>query len=126
MIEVTKYIADDGTEFENADECRRHELEVKMNKIKGLKLWREEGKNYVRVNCDKVGLETATLCIIEDVTALECINTAGDEYGYIVPDDVGMWYWSEKFGGEWFKYKDFAQIFDAFKFMTSQMDTIRF
>lgn len=44
MKEITKYIADDGTEFEDEDECLDYERTEKMKTIKGVKFFFENGK----------------------------------------------------------------------------------
>ena len=44
MKEITKYIADDGTEFEDEDECLYYERTEKMKTVKGVKFFFENGK----------------------------------------------------------------------------------
>lgn len=128
MTEITKYIADDGKEFEDEDECRSYEFECKVNAVHGLKLWRTAPTTptgYERVNCDNEGLRTADLCIIEDATALKVIKEAGEMYGYDVPTGVGMWYWDGNFNCDWMKWRDYEDAFNAFQFMRQQSDVVQ-
>ncbi len=39
MTEITKYLADDGTEFEDKDECLDYERKQKLGDLKGLKFY---------------------------------------------------------------------------------------
>lgn len=120
MIEITKYIADDGKEFNDEGECRRYEFECKTKIVQGLKLWRiTPTGGYERVNCDVDGLEVAQLCIVEDVAALELIKAAW----YEVPTELGMWYWD---GSEWLNWEFYEEAFNAFQFMKQQSNIVQF
>ena len=52
MKEITKYIADDGKEFEDEDECLDYERGLKIHKVYGFRAYDRQGKeifpkNYV-------------------------------------------------------------------------------
>ena len=52
MKEITKYIADDGKEFDDEDECLDYERGIKIHKVYGFKAYDRQGKeifpkNYV-------------------------------------------------------------------------------
>ena len=52
MKEITKYIADDGKEFDDEDECLDYERGIKIKKVYGFKAYDRQGKeifpkNYV-------------------------------------------------------------------------------
>lgn len=126
MTEITKYIADDGKEFDDEDECCRYEFECKTKVTQGLKLWRTTPTSYERVNCDEYGLHIADLCIIEDDAALALIKALGDEYKYDVPEELGMWYWNEDFGCGWTRWEDYEGVFNAFQFMKQQSNIVQF
>ena len=53
MTEITKYIADDGKEFEDEDECLDYERGIKILKVYGFRAYDRQGKeifpkDYVR------------------------------------------------------------------------------
>ena len=53
MTEITKYIADDGVEFDDEDECLDYERGIKILKVYGFKAYNRQGKeifpkNYVK------------------------------------------------------------------------------
>ena len=53
MTEITKYIADDGTEFDYEDECLDYERGIKILKVYGFRAYDRQGKeifpkNYIK------------------------------------------------------------------------------
>lgn len=44
MTEITKYIADDGKEFDNEDDCLEYEKGIEIKKVYGFKAYDRQGK----------------------------------------------------------------------------------
>lgn len=57
MTEITKYIADDGKEFDDEDECLNYERGTKIKKVYGFKAYNRQGeeifpKDYISSDMD--------------------------------------------------------------------------
>ena len=79
MTEITKWVADDGEEFEDYDECREYEigLELKAHKD-AIHLW-DYRKNPISLH-DEGDYEKAYYLLIETEPALNALENIASEY----------------------------------------------
>ena len=66
MKEITKYIADDGTEFEDEDECLDYERTEKIKTMQGVKFFYGDGKEITDYSSLEVLLESTFFIRITD------------------------------------------------------------
>ena len=88
MREITKYIAHDGTEFDNEDDCRYYEVIEGMKTIKGVKFFFEDGK------------EITNYSGLEDLLDRSCFIKITDENDFdnfeeMVYEKLGCSYWAD-------------------------------
>ena len=69
MTEIHLYIADDGTEFEDEEECRRHEAECQAQGLKGRVVLLDENFRPIPLS-DLSQWENAWFIYAKDIQAL--------------------------------------------------------
>lgn len=86
MREIHKFIADDGTEFEDANECREYELSNRMDDIgNDLQL-------YKGVNEPCSNPYAARFIIARTPAAKALLNEVCDFYEIVAPWNQGIYY----------------------------------
>lgn len=89
MKEITKYIADDGIEFDDEDECLDYERGIKIKKVYGFKAYDLQGKeifpkDYVRDMDD----------FTYDVHYIKVTNIQGwEEFEDLCNDEFGTYFY---------------------------------
>ena len=110
MTEVTKYIADDGKEFDDEDECLDYERGIKIHKGYGFKAYDLQGKeifpkdyvrdmddftydvHYIRVDNVKGWEEFEELCNYEfDTYFYDGLGSISQTGLYFKDDDHDCW-----------------------------------
>lgn len=88
MTEITKYIADDGTEFEDEDECLDYERTTSMKKIQGVKFFFENGKEVT----DYSSLED----LLDRSYFIKITNEDDfNKFEELLYDELGCSYWAD-------------------------------
>ena len=88
MKEITKYIADDGTEFEDEDECLYYERTEKMKTIKGVKFFFGNGEEITNYSSLEDLLNRSYFIKITDENDF-------DKFEEIISDEFGGDYWAD-------------------------------
>lgn len=88
MREITKYIANDGTEFDNEDDCRYYEVTENMKTIKGVKFFFENGKEITDYSSLEDLLDSSYFIKITDENDF-------DKFEEIISDEFGGDYWAD-------------------------------
>lgn len=88
MEVITKYVAEDGTEFEDEDECLTYERTEGMKNLKGVKFFYENGQ------------EITTYSSLEDLLDSSYFIKITDEKDFskfeeLLYDEVGCQYWAD-------------------------------
>lgn len=112
MTVVTKYIADDGTEFDDEWDCRDYEFRQAF-KFSGIEIY---GKHNKRLN-DPLSDETysnSQKIIIHSQDALDILSKIVEYTGFIEWDDIiepGIWKHKDdgEFRGHFFKVGEVNQ-----------------
>lgn len=110
MREITKYIADDGKEFDDEDDCLDYERGIKIKDIYGFKTYDQRGKEifpkdyvsnmtefsydvcYIRVENIKGWEEFEKLCIDEfDTYFYNGLDEISEKGLYYKDDDYDCW-----------------------------------
>lgn len=91
MEVITKYVANDGTEFENEDECLDYERVEGMRAIQGVKFFFENGKEITDYSDLEDLLDRSYFIKITD----EDDFTKFEELLY---DELGCGYWADGWG----------------------------
>ena len=108
MREITKYVADDGTEFEDEDECLDYERTEKMKTIKGVKFFFENGKEISDYSSLEDLVDRSYFIKITDKDDFDKLEEmVFDElhrhywaYGWDdLKDKTGLFYYDEAFDG---------------------------
>lgn len=110
MTTITKYIACDGTEFDDEDECGMYESGIK---IKNLRILMWDGKfNFLNSDDMTYNVGNMTYFRAESKEDLEAfIDIIEDDYGYCMDgirsleSEVGLW------DGVW-KYNSFTSTWE--------------
>ena len=92
MKEITKYIADDGTEFEDEDECLYYERTEKMKSIKGVKFFFENGKEISDYENLEDMLDRTYFIRITDKEDF-------DKFEEMLYEEIGSYYWADGWRG---------------------------
>lgn len=103
MKEITYYIADDGTQFTDEDECLFYEAKTELNnlwancKVRSIHMWNEDFKPIYIERCESLDdmrdvFENIHYVIGTDLKALQIIfYDLGYEYfGYLIWPSDGM------------------------------------
>lgn len=86
MKEIIKYIADDGTIFEDEDECFEYELNLKIANLKNRIRLFDDKKTELPLSADS--LESYYYIAIYDITAIAEVKAiCSDELGVFHPWD---------------------------------------
>lgn len=88
MKEITKYVANDGTEFENEYECLDYERTEGMKAIKGVKFFFENGKEITEYSNLEDLLNRSYFIIITD-------RNDFDKFEDLLYDEFDCNYWAE-------------------------------
>lgn len=110
MKKITKYIADDGKEFDDEDDCLDYERGIKIKDIYGFKTYDRQGKEifpkdyvsnmtvfsydvcYIRVENIKGWEEFEKLCIDEfDTYFYDGLDEISEKGLYYKDDDYDCW-----------------------------------
>ena len=100
MTEVTKYIANDGKEFEDEDECLDYERTSTMKAIKGVKFFSEDGKEITNYSSLEDLLDLSYFIKITDKDDF-------DKFEELLYDELGCSYWADG----WDSLKDEKGLF---------------
>lgn len=99
MIEKTIYITDDGQEFEDEDEARKHENSSFLNRVHVAFLGEDKKpSNYADINDTSIII----ICDISDEDLSTLYKILEDEIGY----DMSRWMFTPHSLIYWDKYKD--------------------
>lgn len=100
MTEITKWVADDGEEFEDYDECREYEIGLKLDWHKNaIHLW-DYRRNPIALD-DESDYERAFFLLIENKSAFDALEEIASEYWSIQTpgndgfDEPGLFFWDE-------------------------------
>ena len=88
MREITKYVANDGTEFEDEEECRYYEMTEGMKTIKGVKFFSENGKEITNYSSLEDLLNSSYFIKITNENDF-------DKFEEIISDEFGGDYWAD-------------------------------
>ena len=108
MTKVTKYIADDGTEFEFEDECLEYELKEKIKDIYGFKAYDRNGQEihpfdyddlddfitdmmFLKITDVKGWEEFLDICDEERVYLLDGVDDIGEKGLFFFDEDHDYW-----------------------------------
>ena len=91
MKEITKYIADDGTEFEDEDECLDYERTENMRSIQGVKFFFENGKEITDYSNLEDLLDRSYFIKITDKNDFA-------KFEELLYDELGCSYWADGWG----------------------------
>ena len=108
MTEITKYVADDGTEFDFEDECLEYELKGKIRDIYGFTVYDCNGKEikpedyrdldcfvgearYIKITNIKGWDEFSDLCEENDVYFYDGMDDFCEKGLYYFDDDHDYW-----------------------------------
>lgn len=120
MREITKYVANDGTEFDNEDECRYYEVTESMKTIKGVKFFFGNGE------------EITNYSSLEDLVDLSSFIKITDKNDFnkfeeMVFDELHRHYWA--YGWDDLKDKTglfyYDEVFDGWMSWDEQYDKLR-
>lgn len=106
MERIIKYIASDGKEFSDADECMNYEINLfKPN---------EDELVLLDVSANVLPISFQNVCDCEYMSikshkALKYVEMIGEEYGYAVPDKCGNFFCDNTSPSWW---SDVKKIFD--------------
>ena len=90
MIEKTIYIADDGTEFDNEDECLRYESKIALSELGDRILFFDENRRPLELSCDNY--EKCFYIVIKDESAISHFISTMEDEGYSeLPHSVGVY-----------------------------------
>lgn len=78
MTEVTYYIADDGTRFEDEEDCTRYEDNCKLEKVANDLVMFDCEDIVIKDACD---VDDAVMIVIKTAEALKCFLELSDFYG---------------------------------------------
>lgn len=120
MKKVVKYIAEDGTVFNNKKLCMQYEREgiEKINTVKGLYLWKYDISNdtYTPLVPVKECLLKANVMAI---TTKEALDFVSETLGRNFPSAIGNWYY-DALDKQWRNYNRYEGAIKAFRFLVSQ------
>lgn len=110
MTEITKYIADDGKEFDDEDDCLDYERSIKILKVYGFRAYDRQGKEifpkdyvknmdyftydvyYIKVENIKGWEEFEKLCNDEfDTYFYDGLDSISENGLYYKDDDYDCW-----------------------------------
>lgn len=110
MREITKYVANDGTEFEDEEECLDYERGIKIKDIYGFKTYNRQGKEifpkdyisdmndfiydvyFIKVENIKGWEEFEKLCLDEfDTYFYDGLDEISEKGLYYKDDDYNCW-----------------------------------
>lgn len=106
MEKITKYIALDGKEFDDADKCADYEINLFIPDEKELILL--NGSLEVMPISVKSVIDCEYISIRSD-KALKYVEMIGEEYGYAVPSKCGNFFCDNTSSSWW---SDVQKIFD--------------
>ena len=108
MEVITKYLADDGTEFEFEDECLEYELKEKIKDIYGFKAYDRNGQEihsfdyddlddfitdmmFLKITDVKGWEEFLDICDEERVYLLDGVDDIGEKGLFFFDEDHDYW-----------------------------------
>lgn len=102
MKTITTYMADDGTIFDNYEDCEAYEFEQNLKSVKdNLKMWSDTwepiNEEINTTNYDNI-LGSCAYIFLGNETAVRVADKIGYEYGYSMPKKVGYWYYDYEEG----------------------------
>lgn len=93
MKEVRYWVANDGTSFEDEDECLNYEFEVLYKKSNKKLIFFTGDLDIIKEGNFFNKLEAADYIFIGNETALELIKKIGEADGLSVPSEIGFWHY---------------------------------
>lgn len=116
MIEKTVYVANDGTEFENEEECLEYEAVTNFSDILHTVLFHSETGEIIPSNHDlnqfNRAYDDALFIVIPSSSNLKderikkfSDNVMNDLYGKIFPTTTGIYRWNA-WDDEWTSFED--------------------
>ena len=85
---ITKYVANDGTEFEDENECLVYERKKGMKEIEGVKFFSENGKEITNCSNFEDLLDLSFFIKITDKNDF-------DKFEDLLYDEFGCHYWAD-------------------------------
>lgn len=121
MTEITKYIADDGKEFDNEDDCLEYEKGIEIKKAYGFKAYDRQGKeifpkDYISDIND----------FIYDVYFIKVENIKGwEEFEELCNDEFDTYFYDglDEISETGLYFKD--EVFDGWMSWDEQYDKLR-
>ena len=110
-IVISKYKANDGTMFNDEDECLRYELEQAVKNSRFV-IYNADGEeiNILDVGADDA-LSNAEYVTVESEESLAAYNNLCEFYGYYAIESTGHWYYDHD-EDEWMRYEDLSRRFN--------------
>lgn len=109
----TVYIANDGTEFNNREDCQAHEYyTVKIN---------TKAKMFNQYGAVAESASDTIYVILPDAEAFDDFQWLCRQEGVYYPDDIGEWHWNEK-ETKFVPLKDYK---DELKYELSVIEQVR-
>jgi len=90
MTEITRYVANDGKEFDDEDDCMEYEMSLMpgANEVTMLAHCRN---GRLSITHD---IEDASYMYVHTSDAVDYLTEKGDYIGVIVPESVGFFRWN--------------------------------
>lgn len=120
MRTIELYIADDNTEFDNEVDCLEYELQCKFNKEKGTLIAFDACGEEITNPKD---FEFADIIKIGDEKACEMMHKFYEFYGFIMPTQIGTFFWSDSMN-DWMPYEYVEQQYEYFKALKNEMKNL--
>lgn len=92
MREITKYVINYETKFDNEDDCRYYEIKESMKTIQGVKFFSEDGKEIT----DYSSLED----LLDSTFFIRIIDKDDfNKFEEMLCDEIGYGYWADGWQG---------------------------
>lgn len=92
MKEITKWIANDGTEFQYEDDCREHEFNTEVVPL--LKKCRAYDQNFIPIPVDSdfaYNFERVFYLYVDSEESFEVFDKISEQMGYVSPKETCDW-----------------------------------
>ena len=107
MEKIVKYVAFDGTEFDDEDECVDYELETKAKEYTEYFALYDHDRKPIKFSADDRVLDHTTYIIVKDEKAISFLDDWMNYYGCLrtigkstdrenIVNCVGLWMWDDK------------------------------
>ena len=95
MFEKITYIAEDGKEFSNKNECIEYEKSNIAFLTESKILFFNESGLQMKLPFNKL-MNLTSYIYIPDFSAFRKLEDFNDDYGYDIPNSEGFWYWDNE------------------------------